>query len=199
MTVRRQRQVPPIMLMRHPAGAVRSCSLEPVAPCSHNIAPKGRTTWVRLGYGCLAVLGSLAVGSVSVGTATSPARPCYRHTGDAKKACVKAKHERDARDRMAWPPSPSAAEIRRRVGDYNWFKARRVAVCETGFRVRWYLTADGTPTGQFVSALGMYVRTFEYGVRATGYRGRTWPEQVAIAVAAHPITGGWSGWGCGGA
>ena len=45
----------------------------------------------------------------------------------------------------------------------------------------------------------MYVHTFAYGKRATGYAGRTLPEQVGIAVASFPITRGWSGWGCGGA
>lgn len=119
--------------------------------------------------------------------------------GAAKVECIKAKHERDARAKLKWPPSPTASEIRSRVGDYHWHKASRVAACETGGRVRWYITANGTPTGSYIGALGMYAQTFAYGARATGYRGRTWPEQVAIAVAAHPITGGWSGWGCGGA
>lgn len=94
---------------------------------------------------------------------------------------------------MKWPPSPTASEIRRRVGDYNWRKAERVAYCETGKTVNWHLT------GTYRGALGMYVTTFQYGQRRTGYAGTTWPEQVAIAVAAHPITRGWSGWGCGNA
>lgn len=145
------------------------------------------------------VIGGLAgaIGLMAVSPAT--AAPCAKHRGDAKEACLKKKHERDLRDKMTWPPRPSDAEIRQRVGDYNWNKARRVANCETGGNVRWYITANGTPTGTYVTALGMYVQTYAFGARATGYRGRTWAEQVAIAVAAHPITGGWSGWGCGGA
>ncbi len=95
---------------------------------------------------------------------------------------------------MAWPPKPSKAEIRRRVGHYNWNKAHRVAVCETGKRLDWY------PNGRFRGPLGMFSRTQDYGKRATGYWSpATWQEHVAIAVAAHPITGGWSGWGCGSA
>jgi len=122
------------------------------------------------------------------------AKPCEKHQGDAKKACMKVKHERDARDKLQWPPKPSAAEIRKRVGDYNWNKARRVAICETGMQLDWY------PTGRFRGPLGMYVTTQQYGMRATSYWSpTTWQEHVAIAVAAHPITGGWSGWGCGGA
>jgi hypothetical protein len=114
--------------------------------------------------------------------------------GAAKVECVKAKHERDARAKLAWPPRPTSAEIRSRVGTFNWEKARRVAMCETGMRLDWY------PAGRFRGPLGMYVTTQDYGKRVTGYWSpTTWPEHVAIAVAAHPITGGWSGWGCGGA
>jgi len=95
---------------------------------------------------------------------------------------------------MAWPPKPRAWEIKKRVGSYNWDKARRVAICETGMQLDWY------PSGRFRGPLGMYVTTQDYGKRATGYWSpTTWQEHVAIAVAAHPITHGWSGWGCGGA
>lgn len=100
----------------------------------------------------------------------------------------------------AWPKNPTAKQIRTRVGEYNWHKARRVAVCETGGRIDWYLDLkSGRPLGRYVSALGMYVSTFAYGQSQTHYRGSNWHQQVAIAVAAHRITGGWSGWGCGGA
>lgn len=93
----------------------------------------------------------------------------------------------------AWPAKATAANIKKRVGAYNWSKAHRVAVCETGKTVNWYLT------GKYRGALGMYRGTWNYGVLRTRYKGTTWPEQVAIAVAAHPITGGWRGWGCGSA
>ena len=139
--------------------------------------------------------------------ATSKKRPCYKHTTKTvptKKTCLAAYK----RSRMAWPPNPTEAEIKKRVGAYNWNKAARVANCETGGtrgahptrgNVRWYITEDGTPTGSYISALGMFARTFAYGAKATGYRGRTYQEQVAIAVASFPITRGWSGWSCGGA
>ncbi len=127
---------------------------------------------------------------VSVPASSAAAKPCEAHTGAAKKACT----AQLARDRQAWPDSPKAWEIRRRVGDYNWHKAHRVAVCETGKRIDWY------PHGRYRGPLGMYRTTQDYGKRATGYWSpRTWQEHVAIAVAAHPITRGWSGWGCGGA
>jgi hypothetical protein len=128
--------------------------------------------------------------SVVVMPAAGEARPCSKHEGDSKRAC-QAQLKRDS---MAWPPKPTAPEIRRRVGDYNWHKARRVAICETGMRLDWY------PQGRFRGPLGMYRTTQDYGKRATGYWSpRTWQEHVAIAVAAHPITRGWSGWGCGAA
>lgn len=94
----------------------------------------------------------------------------------------------------AWPRPATKATIIRKIGRRTWEKALRVAQCETGLTVNWHL--DGTYRG----ALGMYRTTFQYGQRATGgYPGTTLPEQVGIAVAAFPITGGWSGWGCGGA
>lgn len=95
-----------------------------------------------------------------------------------------------------WPKVATKKSIVAKVGIDQWNKAERVALCETGKKVRWYITADGTPTGRFIGALGMYVQTFAYGARATGYRGRNFPEQVAIAIASHPITGMWQGWGC---
>jgi len=122
---------------------------------------------------------------------TASAAPCAHHTGAAKKACV----QQAKRDAMDWPPQPvKPYEIRRRVGAYNWRKAYRVSVCETGHTLDWHMT------GTYRGALGMYAATWQHGVERTGgYDGDTWAEQVAIAVAAHDITHGWSGWGCGGA
>ena len=128
-----------------------------------------------------------AVAGVALLPAAGSAAPCKAHVGPAKKACVKQLK----RDRMDWPPNPKAWEIRRRVGDYHWRKAERIAYCETGKRIDWY------PNGRFRGPLGMYSKTQDYGKRVTGYWSpRTWQEHVAIAVAAHPITGGWNGWGC---
>ena len=99
-----------------------------------------------------------------------------------------------------WPKNPTVKQIRAKVGEYHWNKARRVAQCETGGRVNWYLDLKtGRHLGKYVSAMGMYTSTFAYGQAQTHYKGSNWQQQVAIAVAAHPITGGWSGWGCGGA
>ena len=153
----------------------------------------------------------ILIGAASLTLAsTAQAKPCSSHPVKAEKgkvnkaACLK-QHKRN---KMDWPPSPKEWEIKRRVGSYNWKKAARVANCETGGtrgahptrgNARWYITANGTPTGSYVGAHGMFARTFAYGVKRTGYRGRTYQEQVAIAVAAHPITGGWGGWGCRGA
>jgi hypothetical protein len=92
-----------------------------------------------------------------------------------------------------WPHPATKRTIIKKIGKAQWNKAVRVAYCETGKTVNWYLT------GKFRGALGMYSGTWMYGVKATGYDGNTFPEQVGIAIGAHPITGGWSGWGCGGA
>lgn len=113
--------------------------------------------------------------------------PCAKHTGSAKSKCIKQ------RDQVKWPKNPTEAEIIKRVGRANWDKALRIAQCETGGNLRHY------PHGRFIGMMGMARSTYDYGRRATGY---PWPdtasraEQVAVAVASHPITLGWSGWGC---
>ena len=127
------------------------------------------------------------------------AKPCAEHVGKAKKAC----QVQLRRDRTAWPARPTEGEIKRRVGAYNWNKAARVANCETGGtrgaskhrgNLNWY------PHGKYRGPLGMYVTTQAVGIRITGYSPpRTWAEHVAVAVASHGATRGWSGWGCGGA
>ena len=135
----------------------------------------------------------------SNGSKAGKRRPCYAHAGKSKVKCLKAYK----RSRMDWPPSPTEAEIRKRVGSYHWHKAARVANCETGGtrgatshrgNLNWY------PNGTYQGPLGMFRQTAAYGKRQTGYYSPdTWQEWVAVAVASHPITRGWSGWGCGGA
>ena len=125
-------------------------------------------------------------------------KPCGAHTKAAKKSCF----NQYKRDRMDWPASPKEWEIKKRVGKYHWNKAARVANCETGGtrgatrnrgNLNWY------PNGKFQGPLGMFRSTASYGKRKTGYYSPdTWAEWVAVAVASHSITGGWSGWGCGG-
>lgn len=138
----------------------------------------------------IAIWGFLIAALLLVGSIEASGAPCQAHQGAAKKACLTQLQ----RDRMDWPPSPTPAEVRRRVGDYNWHKAHRVAICETGKRLDWY------PNGKFRGPLGMYYRTQAVGIRITGYSPpRTWAEHVAVAVASHGVTGGWSGWGCGSA
>ena len=142
-------------------------------------------------------------------TGAADAKPCGKHPVKAEKGkvdkatCLKAYKAKRARANMAWPPNPTVAEIRRRVdrigGKGTYAKAWRVARCETGARPRWYLGPRGEILGRYVSMMGMYVSTWKYGARRTGYDGSTAHEQIANAVAAFPITRGWSGWGCGGA
>jgi hypothetical protein len=141
-------------------------------------------------------------GALAAPPASGKKRPCYKHTAKTvptKATCLKAYK----RARMAWPPKPTAAEIKKRVGSYHWHKAARVANCETGGtqgatanrgNLHWH------PNGTYQGPLGMYRQTARYGKRVTGYHTpTTWQQWVAVAVASHPITRGWSGWGCGGA
>lgn len=163
--------------------------------------PKELTTILRT-Y----VLAAVAAALVAAAPATAAAekkRPCYKHTTTTvptKATCISAYK----RSRLAWPPKPTEAEIKKRVGTYHWNKAARVANCETGgtrgatkYRgnLNWHLT------GTYQGPLGMYRQTAAYGKRVTGYWGPrlTWQQWVAVGVASHPITGGWGGWGCRGA
>jgi hypothetical protein len=128
------------------------------------------------------------------------AKPCSKHTNETKvsKAQCLKHHERiKKRDRMAWPPDPTVAEIRARVdrigGNGTYEKAWRIAVCETGGNPRHF------PYGKFRGMMGMYVTTYQYGQRKTSYPNpdtATPQQQIAIAVASWEITQGWSGWGC---
>lgn len=149
------------------------------------------------------MLVTVGVQSVSVATATDTPRPCYRHEGAARAACLKAKHERELRDRLAWPPRPTNAEIIRRIGMAQWRKAERVAYCETGGNIHHF------PNGTYIGYLGMYRGTYGMGVEWTkgpgnprGYRwpaeGATKAEQVAVGYQVASRLG-WSAWGCGGA
>lgn len=139
--------------------------------------------------------GSLLKGGTEAGK--RPTRPCHAHEGQKKKNCVKVYRENQRRSKMDWPPRPTVKEIQDRIGMDQWRKAERVAYCETGGNWNHF------PHGSYIGGLGMYRQTYGYGQRATGYRwvseGATKQEQIAIAVASHPITQGWSGWGCGGA
>jgi hypothetical protein len=138
--------------------------------------------------------------------ASGKAAPCKAHPAEAspgkvdRATCLAAHKRQRARDRMPWPPNPSVPEIRRRVdrigGPGTYAKAWRVARCETGANPRHF------PNGRWIGMLGMYRSTYAYGARATGYpfpHVATPQQQIAVAIAAWPITRGWSGWGCGGA
>lgn len=132
------------------------------------------------------MLGMLA----TVLTEAAYAKPCAKHPAKAKAVSRQACLAQLKRNRMAWPPNPKAWEIKRRVGAYNWRRARQIAICETGMNLNHY------PSGTYRGPLGMYVKTAQFGQSRSYANPRTWPEWVAVAVSAHPITGGWSGWGC---
>lgn len=154
----------------------------------------------------VAIAAGVALMFAPAAAAETKPRPCGAHPVKAapgkvdRAACMKAYKRQRARARMAWPPSPTVAEVRRRVdrigGPGTYAKAWRVARCETGANPRHF------PNGRWRGMLGMYVTTYAYGARRTGYpqpHTATPQQQIAIAVAAWPITRGWSGWGCGGA
>jgi hypothetical protein len=120
------------------------------------------------------------------------AKPCDQHAGTAKQRCV----AQLKRDRLAWPPRPSEAEVIKRIGIAGWNKAMRVAYCETGANWQHY------PHGRFIGGLGMARSTYGIGQAVTRYR---WPHEGAsraeqVAVGWIIVTRyGWSAWGCGSA
>ncbi len=124
--------------------------------------------------------------------AAASAKPCEHHVGASKRACV----EQARRDRMEWPPRPTEAEIRRRIGSTQWRKAERVAECETGGNWQHF------PNGTYIGGLGMYRGTYGIGQAVTGYRwphqGATKAEQIATGYIV-AMKFGWSAWGCGSA
>lgn len=131
----------------------------------------------------------------AVPVATAKPAPCSAHTRyttPTKQECVR----QWKRDRLTWPPNPTKREIIRRIGAQQYAKALRVAYCETAGNLRHY------PYSTYRGMMGMYVHTYNYGARVTSYPQpdtATEQQQVAIAIAAFPITGGWSGWSCGNA
>jgi len=138
------------------------------------------------------VLGGLIV----AGTIEANAAPCEKHQGTAKVACKKQLK----RDRLAFPPNPTKATFVKRYGSAQWNKAMRVARCETGATLDWYInTRTGAPRGRYVGPHGMYAPLHRIARQRTGYTGRTWAEANMIALSVHDHTRGWGGWGCRGA
>ena len=118
-------------------------------------------------------------------------RPCYQHEGKSKKKCLKA-HKRS---RMDWPPNPTQAEIKKRVG-WWWPKAERISYCETAGNWQHF------PNGNYIGGLGMFRRTYGIGQAVTGYRwvheGASKAEQIAIGHVVMKRFGVMA-WGCGSA
>jgi hypothetical protein len=147
----------------------------------------------------VAIAMGAALGFAPVAAAEN-ARPCAAHPVKATPGKVSRADCMAARARLPWPQNPTPQEIRERVdrigGPGTYAKAWRVAECETGANPRHF------PHGRWIGMLGMFRSTYAYGARVTSYpypATATPQQQIAVAVAAWPITRGWSGWGCGGA
>lgn len=106
------------------------------------------------------------------------APPCQAHTGEAKRECVRVVK----RDRMEWPPNPTARDLR--VRGVNVRKFIALGKCEAGHGagyagVRWH-----TPRGwKWQGAFGLYYSTHQsvghpYGSDAGSM---TWQEQTLVA------------------
>lgn len=106
------------------------------------------------------------------------APPCQAHLGGDKRECLRTLR----RDRMEWPPNPTARDLR--VRGVNIRKFIALGKCEAGHGggyagVRWH-----TPPGwKWQGAFGLYYRTHQsvghpYGGDAGSM---TWQEQTLVA------------------
>lgn len=147
----------------------------------------------------------IATAIALIGASPAAAKPCAEHVGSAKTACVK----QVARDRMAWPPNPTWAEIVKRARPGELAALRKIAECEQpgsgsfpypakygprGWRTAWGINAGAT----YVGAYGMYRGTAGIGAAATSYDVppyATPAEETGTAmIVARRF--GYSAWGC---
>ena len=139
---------------------------------------------------------ALAVGLSFAGTAT--AKPCEKHQGAAKVACVKQYR----RAQQAYPkPDPTWREFLNRATPYERRTLHAIANCEEPMAnggPGWPDVAWGFTGGTYSTAFGMANSTVTIGEAATGY---TWPtsnhaEEAFLALAVMRQYGP-SAWGCG--
>ena len=140
--------------------------------------------------------------------ATAQAKPCAKHRGDARAACLKHRAAQE------YPPRPTWTEAMARLTAYEEATLLRIGTCEMGTQrndvrawgahgprsgawasLRWGLDLPVYSTAFGIANVnGAYIRERTGGY---GFPGRTPAEEVlgAIALAKGPARG-FSGWGC---
>ena len=149
--------------------------------------------WVRA-----AVIGALGGAFALIGASPAAAKPCAKHQGDAKKACLTVQHEREARDKLRWPPRPvTHRDMVVRVPD--WYRFVKLGRCEQpgpskyGDGVNW-----SHPGPTWGGGVGLYRQTwYAAGSPYPAFSGSR-PETILVADAIRDRFGitAWGAWRC---
>lgn len=140
---------------------------------------------------------ALLIAAALVLPAAADARPCAKHEGDKKAACVNAYKAQVKRDRMPFPPNPKRSDVSKRVPDWQGFV--RLARCEQpgpskyGDGVRW-----DHPGPTWGGGLGIYRSTwYAAGSPYKLWSGDKW-ETILVADAIRDRFGitAWGAWRC---
>ena len=132
-----------------------------------------------------------------IGITRADAKPCAKHQGADKAACVKAHKAQVKRDKMKFPPNPTRRDVAKRVPDWQGFV--RLGRCEQpgpskyGDGVRW-----DHPGPTWGGGVGLYHRTWH----AAGSPYRLWSgdkwETILVSDAVRDRFGitAWGAWRC---
>jgi hypothetical protein len=113
------------------------------------------------------------------------AKPCSKHTTTTdvtKEQCLRSLRSQIKRDKLEWPPNPTARDLR--VRGVNIRKFIALGKCEAGYGDGYGGVRFRTPSGwKWQGAYGMYYRTHQsvghpYGSDAGSM---TWQEQTLVA------------------
>ena len=142
------------------------------------------------------VIGAFIVMAL-IGITRADGKPCAKHEGASKAACVKAHKAQVNRDKMKFPPNPTRRDVAKRVPDWQGFV--RLGRCEQpgpskyGDGVRW-----DHPGPTWGGGVGLYHRTWH----AAGSPYRLWSgdkwETILVSDAVRDRFGitAWGAWRC---
>jgi hypothetical protein len=152
---------------------------------------------------CSLAAGALVLVGASFSTpalAAPASKPCAKHVGEKKVACVTAHKAQTKRNAAHWPKYPVTTRdlTARDVAVQRWVRLGR---CEAGHGsgyggVRW-----NTPSGwRWQGGLGMYDRSHASTGHPYGYDAGRWNWQTQVLVGhrlmhKYGITA-WSAWRC---
>jgi hypothetical protein len=145
-----------------------------------------------------AVIGGLSSALALIAASPAAAKPCAEHAGTAKKQCLKVKHEREARDKLRFPPAPvTRRDVEVRVPDWQGFV--RLGRCEQPGPSKY---GDGVNWGHqgptWGGGVGLYRGTWHAaGSPYRVFSGSKW-ETILVSDAIRDRFGitAWGAWRC---